>query len=125
MASGYETKKDNRNHADTVHGKTFSVILLLTDKTKVNHASILEHTKHRKTQSVSLKSGQGFESFHLKRVYLPIEVLPRPSHVTKYIHSIHIYIQTSSTCLTGNRRSCIVVAADVYMQYAVTLVYKM
>jgi len=103
------------NHADTVHGKTFSVILLLIDKTNVNHTSILEHTKHRTTQRVGLKSGQGFGSVRLKRVYLPIEVLPRPSHIMIYMYSIYIYIWPSSTCLTGKRRSCIVVAADVYL----------
>jgi len=124
MTSGYETKKDNRNHADTVHGKTFSVILLLIDKTKVNQASILEHTKHRTTQRVSLESGQGFGPVRLKRVYLPTEVLPRTSRIMIYMHSMYIIIWPSSTYLTGKRRSCIVVAADVYMQYVVTHVYE-
>jgi hypothetical protein len=92
MSSGYETKKDNRNHADTVHGKTFSVILLLIGKTNVNHAGIFEHTKHRTKQRVSLKSGQGFGSVRFKRVYLPIEVLSRPSHLMIYTNSIYIFI---------------------------------
>jgi len=71
MSSGHETKKDNRKHADTVHDKTFSVILLLIDKTNVNHASILEHTKHRTNQRVSLKSGQDLGLFILKgSIYL-------------------------------------------------------
>jgi len=71
---------------------------------------------------MSLKSGQGFGSIRLKRAYLPIEVLPRPLHIMIYMHSI--YIWPSSTYLTGKRRSCVVVFVDVYMQYAVTLVYK-
>jgi len=116
MTSGYETKKDNRNHADTAHGKTFNVILLLIDKTNVNHASILEHTKHRTTQRVSLKSGQGFGYVRLKRVYLPIEVLARSSRIMIHMHNMYIYRWPFGTCLTEKRRSCIVVATDLCIQ---------
>jgi hypothetical protein len=53
--SGYEIKKDNKKYADTIHGKAFSVILPLIDKTYVNPCKYLATHKAWEDSKSELK----------------------------------------------------------------------